>query len=99
MKTGRNTVLIGQQKRQNVSAGHVINVLDHALCLLSNGVYTSRWTLELILAMTMRFPPHTKDKGYKHDQPEITSPFLAIFICWKTQSEEVIPFAQFHVLR
>ena len=43
MQKGGNAVLSGQQKQQNVPAGHVIKavaaVMDYALWVFLNGVY------------------------------------------------------------
>ena len=42
MQKGGNAVLSGQQKQQNVPAGHVtkaVAVMDYALWLFLNGVY------------------------------------------------------------
>ena len=62
MQTGGNAVLSGQQ---NVPAEHVIKfvaaAMDYALWLFQKE-FTSRWTSTLMLAMTMRFSPHTEER-------------------------------------
>ena len=114
MQTGGNVVLSGQQKQQNVPAEHVVKVvaavMDYALWLFQME-FTSRWTSTMMLAITMRFSPHTEERKFtlvqinrRWRKPGMNMIKGGWHLCFfwfpplEKQSEEVISLAQVSVL-